>query len=124
MAHTSDARRETVQFWGRQAHARPIPTEYLDRLVMEYLVVHGCGQSAVLFSKESNRELPSVDPNDLHMRSRIRRAVSEGRIQRALTHLKKHASWVGGSCGFDPHCFEPFIFFPWLPLSSSLSDFR
>mmetsp|Transcript_33930 Transcript_33930/g.44761 ORF Transcript_33930/g.44761 Transcript_33930/m.44761 type:complete len:250 (-) Transcript_33930:292-1041(-) len=69
--------------WNRRLRSARVPRDYIDRLVMDYLVVEGYKDAAAHFEKESGVK-SSVDLTTIEGRVQIREAVMAGEIAHAV----------------------------------------
>ena len=69
---------------------------YVNRLVMNYLVVEGHRDAAAHFHRESGTE-PNVDIQTIEERNEIRHCIERGDVEAALIRLNATCPEVGGS---------------------------
>lgn len=79
----------------------PIKDEYLSELVSEYMAVMGCGNSLKNFTTESGIAGPAVDVVSLSVRSRIRAAVCQGLVDKAVRLIEEYNPKVDNDMGVD-----------------------
>ncbi|CAN0234963.1 unnamed protein product [Discosporangium mesarthrocarpum] len=69
--------------WKEMVRQKEVPRQYLNELVMEYLVTEGYRDAAMHFQQESGTE-PGVDLRTVEERVQIRKAVMAGELAKAM----------------------------------------
>ena len=80
---TNNKKQISLAEW-RLLKIKNLPKSQLNKLIMNYLLIEGYEESALLFKKETLMETTQTQTSSIHIRNIIRNLINNGEITKAI----------------------------------------